>query len=553
MPIDTRQYDSALEFIKDDAQFSRLVGNLTNSDDKTRIKAYELYEDYYHNRPEHIRVTLRGEDDDSIEIYMPSAKKCVEAVNRFLAIDFDYTFDPESGGDNPELGQPEVSRTNLDAALSKLFQKQEIPTKFNNMKRYMLMKGDALLHIRAIPWEKAGRRIVIDELKPEHYFPIEDLASGAAIGCHIVDVVRNPRNSPKTRQESDEWIVRRQTYRRQMLEDPEGHRIPTGRITSQLAYFKMSKWDDRTADSEVLMIEEIVPEFVLPERIQSLPVYHWRNSPPPNSTFGLSALAGVESLINAMNQAATDEDLTLITQGLGVFWTDASPPVDENGNEVEWEIGPGAVVQVSTGANFGRVTGVSSVAPYHEHIKLLDEHMQQAMAVPDVAIGMVDVQAVESGIALQLKFGPLLAQNKEKEPSIKKVADEFLEDLLDWLAVYEGVESNGVVVTAQFGDPMPKNKSQDLQDILSIWTQANVNGQILPTQWLFDRLNELFGWDLSEIDLDTALEEAKRISEATTPADPFGAAMDGAMGDEEDEDLPFGNNGSGVPFASLGG
>lgn len=538
MPIDIRQYDSAVEFIKDDVQFSRLVNNISNSDDKTRIKAYELYEDYFYNRPEHIRVILRGEDDDAIEIYLPSAEKCIEAVNRFLAVEFDYTFDAETGGENPELGGAALSQQKLDGELAKLFKRQEIQTKFNNMKRYMLIKGDALLHIRAIPWERAGNRIIIDELKPENYFPIEDFATGSTLGCHIVDVIRNPRNSPRTRSTSDEWLARRQTYRREMAEDKDGNRIPTGRISSELTLWKIGKWDDRLADNELEKIEDIVEERLLPERIMNIPVYHWRNSPPPNSSFGRSELAGVESLINAMNQAATDEDLTLITQGLGVFWTDAAPPVDENGNEVEWEIGPGAVVQVATGASFGRVTGVSSVAPYHEHIKLLDEHMQQSMSVPDVAIGMVDVAAVESGIALQLKFGPLLAANKEKEPSIQKVADEFLEDLLDWMAVYENIESNGVEVTASFGDPMPKNKSQDLSDVLSIWTQANVSGQVLPVQWLYDRLNELFGWDLTELDLDQALEDAKKISEATTPPelDPFGGRMGDEMdmGDEED-------------------
>lgn len=554
MPIDARQYDSALDFIKDDAQFSRLVGNLTNNDDKIRIKAYELYEDFYANRPEHIRVVLRGEDDDSIEIYLPGAKKCVEAINRFLAVDFDYSFDEESGGVDPEQGSAEVSQQAVDKALTDFFIQQEVKTKFNNVKRYMLIKGDALLHIRALPWERAGKRIIVDELKPEHYFPIEDFASGATIGCHIVDVIRNPRNSPKTRGISDEWIVRRQTYRRQMQETEQGNKIPTGVITSELSLWEVGKWDDRIADGELKKIEDVQPEFALPPVITNLPVYHWRNSAPPNSTFGISELAGTESLMNAMNQAATDEDLTLITQGLGVYWTDASPPVDENGNEVEWEIGPGAVVQVATGANFGRVSGVSSVAPYHEHIKLLDEHMQQALGVPDVAIGMVDVQAVESGIALQLKFGPLLAKTKEKEPTIQKVCDEFLEDLLAWLAVYEGTVPNGVKITSQFGDPMPKNKSQDITDYLAIWTQANASGQILPTQWLYDRLNELYGWDLSEVDLDAALEEAKRISEATAPPDPFGGAMPtDADGNPVEPPTPPQQNGKQVPFAVLGG
>jgi len=112
--------------------------------------------------------------------------------------------------------------------------------------------------------------------------------------------------------------------------------------------------------------------------------------------------------------------------------------------------------------------------------------MQQALGVPDVAIGMVDVAAVESGIALTLKFGPLIAANTEKMPTITKVADEFLDDLLDWLQVYEGIARNGVDIQSVFGDPMPKNTTQMLADYLSIWVQAP---STLPVEWLYDRLS----------------------------------------------------------------
>lgn len=555
MPIDPRQYDSAIDFIQDDTAFTRLTKNLSNNDDRLRLKAYELYEDMYSNRPEHMRVVMRGEDDDAVEIYLPSAKKCIEAVNRFLAIGFDYVVDPDSGtglaADGTEVG-PAQQHDEVDNALAKLFQEQEIPTKFNNMKRYMLVKGDALLHIRAIPFEKPGRKICVDELKPEHYFPIEDFVTGRPTGCHIVDIIRNPRNSRRTKEVSDEWIVRRQTYRYE--QDDKG--VYTGRVTSRLALFKIGHWDDRIADSEIFHIEDLQKEFLLDPGITRIPVYHWKNSPPPGSTFGMSELAGTEPLVAALNQAATDEDLTLVTQGLGVYWTDASPPVDENGDEVEWEIGPGAVVQVATGANFGRVSGVSSVQPFQEHMKMLDENMQQAMSVPDVAIGMVDVQAVESGIALQLKFGPLLAHTAEKEPSITKVTDEFLDDLLDWLQVYEGVQRSGVTVSCVFGDPMPQNKSQQLTDYLSIWTQANAGGQIMPVQWLYDRLNELFGWDLSDVDFEQALEDAKKISEATTPPDPFGGQMQDQMnqdgqGGNPPPQPPPGPNGNKLDLATM--
>ena len=548
MPIDSRQYDSATALIRNDRNFSMLVGNLTNNDDRLRIKAYELYEDFYHNRPEHMSVVLRGEDDDAIEIYIPSAKKCIEAVNRFLAVDFDY----QIGADDGTV----VDQQAIEDAYDDLFLKQEVRTKFNQVKRYMLVKGDALLHIHAIPWERPGRRICVQELKPEHYFPIEDPITGYPMGCHIVDVIRNPKNSQKTRAISDEWITRRQTYRRVV----DKNNVPTGRITSELTLWKMSRWDDRIPDAELDMISVVVEEFELPEAIDNIPVYHWANHRPPNSSFGTSELAGVESIINAINQSMTDEDLTLITQGLGVYWTNASPPVDENGNEVEWEIGPGSVVQVGVDGTFGRVSGVSGVTPFHDHIKLLDENMQQSMGVPDVAIGMVDVQTVESGVALELKFGPLLAHVQEKMPIIEKVTDEFLADLMLWIEFYEGVKPNGVTVSSMFGDPMPKNKTQQLTDVLSIWTQA---AGVLPVEWLYDQLNEIMGYDLEYgVDFQQALEDAKEIAESSAPPDPFGVAMgaEGGMpGDPNQQqpppggDNPFGSNGATIDLASMMG
>ena len=48
MPIDIRQYDSAVSQIKeDDSGFARLSGNLVSPDDRLRLKAYELWEDFY--------------------------------------------------------------------------------------------------------------------------------------------------------------------------------------------------------------------------------------------------------------------------------------------------------------------------------------------------------------------------------------------------------------------------------------------------------------------------------------------------------------------------
>lgn len=517
MPIDPKQYDSAVDFLSLESQFSKTVGNMSNNDDKLRLKSYELYEDFYHNRPDHMRVVLRGEDDDSVEIYIPSVKRNVDAVNRFLAVDFSYYL-------NPDMGQA-TDQDAIDSALVTLFKREKVVTKFNQMKRYMLMKGDACFHVVGLPWERPGRRIKIQELKPEHWFPIEHPVTGLEMGCHIVDIIRNPRNSPATERYTGEFVVRRQTYRK-LVDDND---VPTGVVTSELSLWEIGRWDDRVTlpTNTLSMIEVIQPAFNLPAGISEIPVYHWANNPPPGSSFGMSEASGVESIIAAINQAMSDEDLTLITQGLGVYWTDASPPVDESGNETEWEIGPGAVVQIGAGGNFNRVSGVSSVSPYLDHVKQLDEFMQQAMGVPDIAIGMVDVQTAESGIALQLKLGPLLAKNAEKELLITDTTDMFLFDLVNgFLPAYEGINPNGVEVTSQFGDPMPKNQSKELSDVLSIWTQA---ASTMPVEWLYGQLNDIMGYDLDPVaDFDAAIEDATKIAGSAAGPTPMGGGPNGA-------------------------
>jgi hypothetical protein len=533
VPIDTRQYDSAIDFIHDDLKFSRLVANLSNQDDRVRLKSYMLYEDMYHNRPEHMRITLRGsngtsptppsgsstssspqyydEDEDSVQIYIPSAKKCIEAVNRFLGVGWKVQPDPGAQ-------QNENSQTVADY-IKDLFKRERMPSKFSQMKRYMLVKGDALLHITADPNRLPKKRISILELRAEHYFPIED-TQGNYLGCHIVDIINNPANTLKLTQYSGKEVVRRQTYRKEL--DDRGY--PTGRITSQLAFFEMGKWDDRVlAPNDIAMIEEVREPYYLPPEINQIPVYHWRNMPPPGSFFGTSELAGVESVINAINQSMSDEDLTLIMQGLGVYWTDASPPLDASGNEVEWEISPRSVVQVASGGQFGRVSGITTVQPFGDHIHALDEAMQQALAVPDIAIGVVDVTTAESGIALQLKLGPLIAKNQEKELDILDVADQFIYDLINgWMVAYESVTVDGVSFINAFDDPMPKNKSKDLADLMTTWTTAGPGapGGCLPVSWFFEQLNEIMGYKLEETDFEQALQDAQKIAEAMAPPPP---------------------------------
>lgn len=453
------QYATALPFFPKQGD-ANLVGS---AEDTARIAYYKLMEDLYHNRPETFEVTMRGDDEDSMPIYIPSAKKIIEAVFRFTAVDFTYVVDPNRG-------TPEEVAT-LDRLISNLFKREQFWTKFNNNKRYGFIRGDAMWHITADSTKDEGSRISLHELNPANYFPITDPdQEDRVVGCHIVDIVQDPRE-PDDRSKK---VARRLTYLRAgvVKSSGPGYEVPPGQklggVTSETRLFTVGKWDDRHLSSDDLeQVSVTVPLFTLPPTITSIPVYHWRNNPLPGAVFGLSEISGLETMIQGINQSITDEDLTLIMQGLGMYWTNAKPPVDADNNELPWALGPGQVVEVGNDNTFGRVSGVSSVAPFQEHIKYLDDAMLTTNGIPEVAAGRVDVTVAESGISLKLQLAPILAKADEKNLEILSVGDHFLYDLVSmWLPAFEGVSFADFGIASVIGDPLPVNREAKIQEVM---------------------------------------------------------------------------------------
>lgn len=535
MPADQKQWDTAL--LSSDCQdhwpsFSNArttlrqeLNNIVDPDDKVRILAYRLWMDMYRNRPENFKVVLRGEDEDSVEIYLPSARKMIEATHRFLAVGFRAAVSEDVGTTNDQ----EFVKKQLE----RLFKRERFNAKFATQKRYCLIKGDAVWHLVGDPTKRKGHRLSLRELPPENYFPIFDWSSDSRVGCHIVDIIKNPKATPAQRNCKDEYLCRRQTYRRE--KDSKGRF--TGLITSTLDFFELGKWDDRNPENEIRLVTSVYA-ITLPPLITQLPVYHFRNNPPQNSPFGVSEIAGVELLIKALNQSLSDEDLTLVTQGLGVYFTDAPPPIDAEGNEVPYEIGPGAVVQTGPEGKFGRVSGVSSVGPYQEHMRFADEQAMAGVGVPDIAAGQVDVSVAESGIARLLKLGPLMAKNAEKELEILDVHDQMLYDIVHmWLPSYEGTpvflnldtmsgdEDQAVEVLSVVDDPMPKDRKAEIEELSTIFGLG-----VMPVDKLYAKLNDL-GYEFEEGDFEQAVADNTLIAEAQAGGG-LGATGDGTMGED---------------------
>lgn len=494
--------------------------------DGDRITAYGTYWDLYRSIPEAFTLVMRDDSGEEVSRrYIPSARTIIEATNNYLGKGLKWTAALDAG--------TPADATAVRDALNALFARERFRAKFASLKRWCLVKGDALLHVTADTAKAEGKRIRITEVSPETYFPIVDAVDPErVVGCYLVQPMLNAK---------DEQIVSRLFYRRILTVDDSTQYAgtPIGQVFMQLAFFEPDKWDDRIDDGEIKEVavppeyktEEMAPVLEgtsLPAEISALPVYHFRNNYTGSEPFGVSELQGLESLITGINQTMTDEELALVLEGIGVYWTDSGTPVDENGDEVDWAIAPAAVLELTAGSKFGRVQGVTSVQPFQDHKGALHDSMLESSGTPGVATGRVDVQAAQSGIALEIQFRPLTSKNSEKEEEFVGVLNQFLYDLVTgFFPAYEGISpgspDNPVVFEASFGPALPVNRQEILTGILSMKTAGVIDSGSARTM-MTNQLGIEFPADVAT----ALLKEQSDILDAT------GSRLDAAVTDGTD-------------------
>jgi hypothetical protein len=521
MAYNEHQYDAAKDFVLGGDE------NVASSAyDQLRVQTYDLYENLYRNATVALKIVLRG--DDQSAIIMPNGRKIVEATNRFLGVNVDYLV--EAAGD-------EGARQEVEAWWTDFWKREAFPSKFNSNKRWGLIRGDAYFYVYADPNKVQSQRISIKELDPRQVFEIED-AIGNTIGVHIVDKVQDYREPDKP----EKQIARRRTFR-----------ITEEGISSELNFWTIGKWDDRTVKAVEVQERIAYPEyeeevFLLPSVITQLPVYKWRNQPPQNSNWGTSQLAGLETLLYALNQSLSDEDSTLVFQGLGMYVTDAAPPLDPNtGDVADWNIGPKQIIEIATGQRFDRVTGVSDLSPFINHMQYINDGMAEASGTPQIAIGRVDVAVAESGISLQLQLMPLLAQNAEKELELVNILDQMFFDITTmWLPGYEPEQFGNVEVMSQlsvvsiFDDPMPVDRQKKIEEIITL-DQSNLILKSMSVTalrslgWQYPSVDPYTGQPLSDDDI--ALLLLQQVKQSSAAMDPYAGTSDMSMGGVDE----FGN------------
>ena len=500
------------------------------AEDKGRLRAYDTYADLYHNVKEIFEPVMSVDgENEAFRRLVPTARAIVEATNRYLARDLEWVGVQMATGTGAEPGQgtPETGGTGegVELVLSQwqaLSDREEFGAKFLSLKRWMLVRGDAMFHVTADPSKPEGQRISITELEPQTYFAIPDPSNAERVtGCYIVNVILN---------DEDEEIVARLEYQR-VLTPERAAELPgatVGGVYTRLTFWERDGWDERNiADADLKPVDAparfagptyatLLAGQMLPSEITAIPVYHFRNKRRGGKLYGISELQGLETLIVGVNQTLTDEELAVALQGLGFYWTDSGNAVDADGNEVDWVISPATVAQVTEGRQFGRVQGINTVNPSQEHMAKLKSEMQETSGTPRIAMGGMDAANPASGVALSIEMAPIVAKNEEKEEEIASKLRQMGYDLLTgWLPAYEGIADTGVRLEPTFSDPIPVNREAVIAEIVEL-----VKNKIISTTYARQLLKERLGFQIPT-------GEAEALAgEAAAAADLMGARMD---------------------------
>jgi hypothetical protein len=313
-------------------------------EEQQRIAAYEKYDQMYWNDP--TQYALRVLENEQ-PIYVPNARIVVDTTAQWLMKGFKLSAD---GG--------EANQKRLDDFLKR----EKFYSKFNLNKSAGITRGDSAFHVRADPNKPEGSRVSVDTLHPGMVWRVTDPDDpDKIIRVHIVEQYTLPDDPTKIR-------IRKLTYEKD--EDPASTLI----YREEGIYELEPKW----YGPEPKLVKQLLKREPLDARITQIPVYWFPNIEWESQLYGSSELRGLEFLEWAVSQGATDTQMTLGLEGLGVFATDGGRPVDDAGNETDWEVSPGKVMEVPSGSYFRRVEGVGTITPMMDQLKYLESKMFSA-------------------------------------------------------------------------------------------------------------------------------------------------------------------------------
>lgn len=418
--------------------------------DIERVQAYDQYDALYWNNNTNLKLIMRG-TDDATPIYVPEARTIVEATHRYVGAGFNFKVSTDIGTPN--------SQELAEQAFTALFRRERVISRYNDNKRFGLVRGDWCWHLTADDQKAQGSRLRLLPVHPGNYFPVfeSDIIDGGdpdrIVKVHIAERIMGSDGKP---------FVRRQTY----------ERMDNGQILSSCYTFDEEKWFVEGGAPT----GQILAPTLLDKRITAFPVYHVTNRTEPLNPWGSSELRGLERILAGLTQAVSDSDMALALEGLGVYYTESAGTFrNADGEAVDPQLYPGTILK---GTKIQRVQGIGSLGPYGEHIERLIRFCRESSGTPDTAIGKVDVQVAESGIALLLQLGPMLAKAEEADTHISAVHTQLFYDLVQgWFPAYEQLNFTDAEVLPVFGAKVPPNVAAAVTQVSQLVTAKLMSRQ----------------------------------------------------------------------------
>lgn len=488
-------------------------------EERVRIQAYEKYDQIYWNDPTQYAIRVL---EDEQPLYIPNARIVVDTTCQWLAKGFRLVTKGAKGYDPQAPAQ---------IKLDDLLKRERFYTNFHLNKQACVTRGDAAWHLVAEPDKPEGSRVSIDTLHPGMTYRVySDDDPDQLIKVHIVKLFKVKVNGEEKER------INKLTYHLLTKGHPD-YKGGDRRVAREQAIYELEpEWFGPTPKK----VADILEYELLDPKITTIPVYWMPNLEWESQDYGSSELRGLEFLDWAVSQGATDLEMTLGLEGLGVYATDGGRPVTDEGKETDWEVSPGKVMEVPAGAYFRRVEGVGSITPGLDMIKYLESKAFAASGLTDVALGQVDVQVAQSGIALAIKFMPTLAKVEQRDIGLVELQQQMWHDIDIWFQVWDRSSAPGEVEINIDADKLPKDKVAILNDLNNFLDRRIISRAYYRTQ-----AKEKLGYDIPDnMDEDILKEEEAlaKIKALTAPPGLQENAEDAAAGKKVITNANGGNN-----------
>lgn len=471
--------------------------------DRARAEAYKKYDQLYWNDRGQYELRLLDEEEP---VFVPNPRTVVDATSHFLLKGLRVS-PKEQGNPSGRAQQEEATGSvedrpaakSMSDALSAFLDREMFYARFQNAKHAGVARGDWAFHLTADPSAEEGKRISLTQVQPWKVILDSDPDDETkVIRAHLVELVPHPEDPTKS-------VVKELLY--EYGESGDGDDSPD--IGSAQVFRTETLWglDQPWYDEEKReLVQVILPTEPLPAPITTIPVYMFHNINWDGMLYGVSELKGFEKTFQAVSQVSSDQAAALALEGLGMYATDGGTPVDKDGKNRDWVIAPGYVAEVPQGSYFRRVEGVGSVKPTMDHIEYLESKIREAGGLSDVALGRVDVQTAESGIALAINFMPTLAKIEERDELGMGRLKQLFYDWKAWHQAYEGdTFEEEIVVT--IGDKLPSNRTERVNELNNMLDRRIISKRYYRSE--MQKLGYIFPDDMDQQIIEEARQEAE--------------------------------------------